>query len=164
MKLKLVLGTTLMVSALLAGATSQARTLIQNKGSDTLVNVAQAWAEAFKEVDPNVAVAVSGGGSGTGISAMINGTVDIANASRKMKDKEVESFEKKFGYKPVQLRTSIDTIVRWRGRYEKDGLQGLNDRPRPGRPPLFSPSGATQDRGPGQPFQLCGSARRRPGL
>ena len=50
------------------------RTLIQNKGSDTLVNVAQAWAETYKEINPNVAVAVTGGGSGTGISAMINGT------------------------------------------------------------------------------------------
>jgi phosphate transport system substrate-binding protein len=66
------------------------RVLIQNKGSDTLVNVAQAWAEHYKEVNTDVAVAVSGGGSGTGIAAMINGTVDIANASRKMKDKEMK--------------------------------------------------------------------------
>jgi ABC-type phosphate transport system substrate-binding protein len=49
------------------------RVVIQNKGSDTLVNVAQAWAEAYAEVDSNVAVAVTGGGSGTGISAMIKG-------------------------------------------------------------------------------------------
>ena len=48
------------------GARAQ-RTLIQNKGSDTLVNVAQAWAENYKEIDANVAVAVTGGGSGTGI-------------------------------------------------------------------------------------------------
>ena len=57
------------------------RTLIQNKGSDTLVNVAQAWAENYQSVDPNVGVAVSGGGSGTGIAALINGTADLANAS-----------------------------------------------------------------------------------
>ena len=55
------------------GGASGDRTLIQNKGSDTLVNVAQAWAEEYKEVAANVAVAVTGGGSGTGISAMING-------------------------------------------------------------------------------------------
>ncbi len=61
------------------------RTLIQNKGSDTLVNVAQAWAEAYGQSHPNVAVAVSGGGSGTGFSALINGTVDIANASREIR-------------------------------------------------------------------------------
>jgi phosphate transport system substrate-binding protein len=64
--------------------------LIQNKGSDTLVNVAQAWAENYATVNPNVAIAVTGGGSGTGFSALINGTVDIANASRTIKDSEVE--------------------------------------------------------------------------
>ena len=58
-------------------STSSGRVVIQNKGSDTLVNVAQAWAEAYKTVDANVAIAVTGGGSGTGISSMINGTVDI---------------------------------------------------------------------------------------
>ena len=62
------------------GGGSGSRQVIQNKGSDTLVNVAQAWAERYGEINPNVAVAVSGGGSGTGISSMINGTVDIANA------------------------------------------------------------------------------------
>ncbi len=67
------------------------RSVIQNKGSDTLVNVAQAWAEAYRTVEPNTAVAVTGGGSGTGISSMINGTVDIANASRKMKSKELDA-------------------------------------------------------------------------
>lgn len=64
------------------------RVVIQNKGSDTLVVVAQAWAEAYKGIDNTVAVAVSGGGSGTGASALINGTVDIANMSRSMKEKE----------------------------------------------------------------------------
>ncbi|MEJ2085408.1 MAG: substrate-binding domain-containing protein [Acidobacteriota bacterium] len=73
------------------------RTVIQNKGSDTLVNVAQAWAEAYKEVEPNVAIAVTGGGSGTGISALINGTVDLANASRKI------------SCKPIQLHSSSRT-------------------------------------------------------
>ena len=53
------------------GDGSDSRTVIQNKGSDTLVNVAQAWAENYREVQPNVAVAVTGGGSGTGVSAMI---------------------------------------------------------------------------------------------
>jgi phosphate transport system substrate-binding protein len=110
MKLKLVLGTTLMVSALLAGTTSQARTLIQNKGSDTLVNVAQAWAEAYPEVNPDVAVAVSGGGSGTGIAAMINGTVDIANASRKMKEKEMK-LARENGQSPVEHVVGFDALA-----------------------------------------------------
>ena len=81
---------TIVVAVALAvvASTAQARTVIQNKGSDTLVNVAQAWAEAYQGINTDIAIAVSGGGSGTGIAAMINGTVDIANASRKMKDKE----------------------------------------------------------------------------
>jgi phosphate transport system substrate-binding protein len=83
--LYLVLGTAALALAC-RPSDSPSRTVIQNKGSDTLVNVAQSWAEVYKEVDPNVAFAVTGGGSGTGISALINGTVDLANASRKMKD------------------------------------------------------------------------------
>lgn len=65
---------------LIASANGDAKTTIQNKGSDTLVNVAQAWAEAYAAINPDVIVAVSGGGTGTGIAALINGTVDIANA------------------------------------------------------------------------------------
>ena len=89
---------------------SGGRTLIQNKGSDTLVNVAQAWAEGYKEVDPNVAVAVSGGGSGTGISAMINGTVDIANASRAMKESEIEQARSN-GIDPVEHVVGYDALA-----------------------------------------------------
>jgi len=86
------------------------RALIQNKGSDTLVNVAQAWAEAYKEVNPSVAVAVTGGGSGTGISAMINGTVDIANASRKMKEQEFET-ARKGGIEPIEFVVGYDALA-----------------------------------------------------
>ena len=71
MKPKIIIAATLLTSTLLASMAPQARTLIHNKGSDTLVNVAQAWAEAYPEVNPEIAVAVSGGGSGTGIAAMI---------------------------------------------------------------------------------------------
>jgi phosphate transport system substrate-binding protein len=86
------------------------RTVIQNKGSDTLVNVAQAWAEAYRDVKPDVAIAVSGGGSGTGIAAMINGTVDIANASRTMKDKEVNK-AKSMGQNPVEHVVGYDALA-----------------------------------------------------
>jgi phosphate transport system substrate-binding protein len=86
------------------------RTLIQNKGSDTLVNVAQAWAEAYKEVSSDVAVAVTGGGSGTGISAMINGTVDIANASRQMKVQEIEAARKN-GIEPIEFVVGYDALA-----------------------------------------------------
>jgi len=86
------------------------RNVIQNKGSDTLVNVAQAWAEAYAKIEPNVAIAVTGGGSGTGISAMINGTVDIANASRKMKDKEIAA-AKKNGIDPIEHIVGHDALA-----------------------------------------------------
>ncbi|MES9847825.1 MAG: phosphate-binding protein [gamma proteobacterium symbiont of Ctena orbiculata] len=86
------------------------RTVIQNKGSDTLVNVAQAWAEAYGGVDANVAVAVSGGGSGTGIAAMINGTVDIANASRQMKKKELKLAKSK-GQDPIEHVVGYDALA-----------------------------------------------------
>ena len=86
------------------------RVVIQNKGSDTLVNVAQGWAEAYREVDPTVAVAVSGGGTGTGISAMINGTVDIANASREMKPKEIEAAMAN-GIEPIKHIVGFDALA-----------------------------------------------------
>ena len=86
------------------------RSVIQNKGSDTLVNVAQAWAEAYKEVDSSTAVAVSGGGSGTGISSMINGTVDIANSSRKMKDSEIAQ-AKANGIDPKEHTVGFDALA-----------------------------------------------------
>ena len=86
------------------------RVVLQNKGSDTLVNVAQAWAEAYKDVNPSIAIAVTGGGSGTGISALINGTVDIANASRKMKDKEVKQAQEK-GIDPKEHVVGFDALA-----------------------------------------------------
>ena len=66
MKERILAGLALAVILLTTTVTIQARTVIQNKGSDTLVNVAQAWAEAYQKVNSNIAVAVSGGGSGTG--------------------------------------------------------------------------------------------------
>ena len=95
---------------LVACGGGQDRQVIQNKGSDTLVNVAQAWAEAYQEVDPATVVAVSGGGSGTGIAALINGTVDIANASRAMKDKEIK-LAKDGGHDPIQHIVGYDALV-----------------------------------------------------
>lgn len=99
------------VSAVLtACGGGQDRQVIQNKGSDTLVNVAQAWAEAYQTVDPATVVAVSGGGSGTGIAALINGTVDIANASRAMKDKEIK-LARDSGHDPVQHVVGYDALA-----------------------------------------------------
>ena len=92
------------------GVNGASRTLIQNKGSDTLLNVAQAWAEAYSEIAPTCAVAVSGGGSGTGISAMINGTVDVANSSRKMKERELAAAREN-GISPVEFVVGFDALA-----------------------------------------------------
>ena len=110
MKRNWMLIAALLTPALLLPTWAQARDEIQNKGSDTLVNVAQAWAEAYQQVNPDVAVAVSGGGSGTGIAALINGTVDIANASRQMKDKEIKLAEEN-GQKPVEHIVGYDALA-----------------------------------------------------
>ena len=83
---------------------------IENKGSDTIVNLALAWAEAYADVRPEVRISVTGGGSGTGIAAMINGTVDIANASRKMKPEEIEEARSN-GIEPVEHVIAGDAIA-----------------------------------------------------
>ncbi len=83
---------------------------IQNKGSDTLVNLALAWAETYREIDPSVSIAVTGGGSGTGIASLINGTVDIANASRQMKDSEIEAAQEN-GIDPIEFTVAIDALA-----------------------------------------------------
>jgi phosphate transport system substrate-binding protein len=85
-------------------------TSIQNKGSDTLVNVALAWAETYGQIKPEVQVAVTGGGSGTGIAALINGTVDMANASRKIKEEERSEAEAN-GVEPVEHTVAGDAIA-----------------------------------------------------
>ena len=98
------------IALLTACGGGEQRQVIQNKGSDTLVNVAQAWAEAYQVVNPSVVVAVSGGGSGTGIAALINGTVDIANASRSIKDKELKLAQDN-GQDPVQHVVGFDALA-----------------------------------------------------
>jgi phosphate transport system substrate-binding protein len=110
MKAKRMIALSLLAAGLGAALAVPARTLIQNKGSDTLVNVAQAWAEAYPAVNPEVAVAVSGGGSGTGIAAMINGTVDIANSSRSMEEREIKAAEAN-GQHPVEHLVGFDALA-----------------------------------------------------
>jgi phosphate transport system substrate-binding protein len=83
---------------------------IQNKGSDTLVNLALAWAERYREINPDISIAVTGGGSGTGIAALINGTVDIANASRQMNEEEIAEARAN-GIEPVEFLVAIDAIA-----------------------------------------------------
>jgi len=83
---------------------------IQVKGSDTMVNLGQAWAEKYMEKNPGDFVAVTGGGSGTGIAALINSTCDIAECSRSMKKEEISMAESK-GVKPVEEIVGLDGIA-----------------------------------------------------
>lgn len=85
--------------------------MIQNKGSDTMVNLAQALAEEYRKVSPKVAIAVSGGGTGVGIAALQNGTVDIANASREMKAEEKANAKKATGKEPVEHKIAYDALA-----------------------------------------------------
>jgi phosphate transport system substrate-binding protein len=112
--LKTFLAVTLLLGLLLASCSapsSQGTTgTIVNKGSDTIVNLALAWAEAYKGVEPQVDIAVTGGGSGTGIAALINGTVDVANASRQIKPVEREEAVAN-GVEPVEFVIARDAIA-----------------------------------------------------
>ncbi len=84
---------------------------IQIIGSDTMVNLAQAWAEQYHAVAPNVSVEVSGGGSGVGIAALENGTADIANASRDVKPEEKAKIEKKSGHPLREVTVGHDALA-----------------------------------------------------
>jgi phosphate transport system substrate-binding protein len=88
----------------------EATTYIENKGSDTIVNLALAWAEYYQSEYPDVRISVTGGGSGTGIAALINGTVDIANASRQIKSEEVSEAQSN-GVDPVEFVIARDAIA-----------------------------------------------------
>ena len=83
---------------------------IENKGSDTLVNLALAWAEEYQKKNPNVQISVTGGGSGTGITALMNGTISIANASREIKPEEIETAEEN-GFEPIEFVVADDAIA-----------------------------------------------------
>ena len=102
---------------------------IENKGSDTIVNLALAWAERYQTEHPNVRISVTGGGSGTGIAALINGTVDIANASRQIKPEEVSEAQKN-GIQPVEhviARDAIAVIVNPENPVSQLTLQQISD-------------------------------------
>jgi len=117
-RLGAVLALALLLSLTACGSTARdgdtgvpgAETSIQNKGSDTMVNLALAWAEAYGQIRPEVQIAVTGGGSGTGIAALINGTVDMANASRRIKEEERAQAEAN-GVEPLEHTVAGDAIA-----------------------------------------------------
>jgi len=83
---------------------------IQVKGSDTMVNLGQAWAEVFMEKNTGDFVAVTGGGSGTGLSSLISGTCDIAMSSRNIKEKEI-ALAKQKGINPNEIKVALDGLA-----------------------------------------------------
>jgi phosphate transport system substrate-binding protein len=111
-----------------AASDSQAA-YIENKGSDTIVNLALAWAEKYQGDHPDVRISVTGGGSGTGIAALINGTVGIANASRQIKSEEIEQ-AKVNGIDPLEhivARDAIAVIVNPENPVSRLTLQQISD-------------------------------------
>jgi len=111
-------------------STKEEKITIQNAGSDTMVNLAQAWAESYASLEQKISVEVSGGGSGTGIAALINGTVDIANCSRSMKPSEIEKAVQNTGKEPKEFIVGFDALavyVHKENPLEKISLQQLAD-------------------------------------
>ena len=96
-------------SALLFGAFVSAEKFTV-KGSDTLVILAQRWAERYMSKHSDVAIQVTGGGSGTGIAALINGTTDICNSSRPMKQSEIKKLKERFGTLGVEIKCAKDGL------------------------------------------------------
>jgi phosphate transport system substrate-binding protein len=91
-----------------AGSTAQEKITV--KGSDTMVILAQRWAEKYMSKNSGVTIQVTGGGSGTGISALINGTTDICNASRPMKPSERDKLKVRFGSLGVEIKAAKDGL------------------------------------------------------
>jgi phosphate transport system substrate-binding protein len=85
--------------------------VITVKGSDTMVILAQRWAESYQAKNAGVSIRVTGGGSGTGISALINGTTDICNSSRPMTAAEKNQLKSRFGSPGVEVRAALDGIT-----------------------------------------------------
>jgi len=103
---------------------SGGRQTLTIKGSDTMVILAQRWAEGFMAANANSTIQVSGGGSGTGIAALINGTTDLANSSRKIKEREIETVRKNRSAEVVETPVAIDTIAVYVS--EKNPVKKLN--------------------------------------
>ena len=93
---------------------------VSSIGSDTLNNLMTLWAEGFNKFYPNAKVQIEGKGSSTAPPALISGTAQLGPMSRAMKGTEVDQFEKKYGYKPTPIRTSVDALARVRQQGQPD--------------------------------------------
>ncbi|HEY4761215.1 MAG TPA: phosphate ABC transporter substrate-binding protein [Thermoguttaceae bacterium] len=104
-----------LISLLFAGCNSSdsasRQTTVRVEGSDTMVNVAQAWAETYHQSHPAISVQVLGGGSGVGVASLIDGNCDMANTSRKMKEKEIARAKAKRGADPIEHIVGYDALA-----------------------------------------------------
>jgi phosphate transport system substrate-binding protein len=111
------------VAIVLLASSFAEQTKITVKGSDTMVILAQKWAELYMKQNPSVSIQVTGGGSGVGITALINGTTDIANSSRPMKQTEIEKLKARYNILGVQIPCAKDGITIFLN--ESNKVQGL---------------------------------------
>lgn len=107
---KVALAVTLLAGLGGRAAQAEGKPVLQVKGSDTMVHLASFWAETFMKANPQVEISVTGGGSGTGIAALINGNADIANASRTITKMEINTAKSK-GFTPVEHVVGKDGIA-----------------------------------------------------
>lgn len=101
----------LVLSLSLSGCGGARRTAVTVKGSDTMVILGQRWAESYMAAHPGELVQVTGGGSGTGIAALINGTTEICQSSRPMKDEEKAQLKAKYGQDPTEIVVARDGLA-----------------------------------------------------
>ncbi len=101
----------LSVTAGCSGSRGHRAETLRIRGSDTMLMLAQAWAESYAKVDPSVAVEVSGGGSGQGIAALVKGTIDIANCSRNLKPEEAAEARASTGKDPMEFVVGYDALA-----------------------------------------------------
>lgn len=106
----LVVFSALGISLILASAFAKNNNSLQVKGSDTMVNLVQAWAEEFMKTQPDSFIAVTGGGSGTGLAGLINGSCEIASSSRSIKGEEIALAEKK-NVHPKEFKVGLDGLA-----------------------------------------------------
>jgi phosphate transport system substrate-binding protein len=112
MKLRALFAATLIGGGLLSvGATSARAATVTIKGSDTMVILGQRWAEDYMKKNPNTVLQVTGGGSGTGISALINGTTDICASSRAMKPQEKEKLRDRYNNTGIEIPVARDGLA-----------------------------------------------------
>ncbi|MGE0080265.1 MAG: PstS family phosphate ABC transporter substrate-binding protein [Thiohalomonadaceae bacterium] len=97
---------------------------LSSVGSDTLANLMTLWAEEYKRLYPNVNIQIQAAGSSTAPPALTEGTATLGPMSRRMKDKEIEAFQKKYGYKPMEIRVAIDALAVY--VHKDNPVKGMN--------------------------------------